>query len=281
VAKYKTYSRIQITGHAEYIAGVTGCLDAIDSIPDGRRLLEALCATRHTVTIEDTNTGNACGAQSWSAFPVMSIALKDDKAGNFKSELNVAIDKAKRGGLTLEHLGRQLAMGLTPATYVGAANVVRPGQKAPAAPDASAHDVMLQAGVQTGVAVKMLQDLMAGKSTLLDLPADWKYELPRLLRRYLTPGPGSDSTVSFNHAKTFHCVGDPAMHQRPPAIGLAHELIHALHNSTGMNLSLVKKNEENIEELITTGIAPYNFEDLSDNKIRTGWPKMQELRTSY
>ena len=44
---------------------------------------------------------------------------------------------------------------------------------------------------------------------------------------------------------------------------------------------LVQKNNENIEELITTGVPPYNFEDLSDNKMRTQWPKNLELRKNY
>jgi len=71
------------------------------------------------------------------------------------------------------------------------------------------------------------------------------------------------------------------MHQRPAAIGLAHELIHALHNSRGVNMKLVAKNGENIEEIITTGMPPYNFEELSDNKMRTQWPKGLELRENY
>ena len=61
----------------------------------------------------------------------------------------------------------------------------------------------------------------------------------------------------------------------------AHELIHAPHNSNGVNMAPVKKNNENIEELITTGIPPYNFEELSDNKMRTQWPAELHLRHNY
>jgi len=58
-------------------------------------------------------------------------------------------------------------------------------------------------------------------------------------------------------------------------------LIHALHNSSGVNLALVKKDSENIEELITTGMPPYNFEELSDNKMRSQWPQHLNLRMNY
>ncbi len=281
MAQYKTYGKVLIEGARDYVAGVTGCLDVIDSIPDGKKLLQHICARTYVVTIQDTTSGNACAAQNWSAFPLMLIALKDKQVVNFRSELNVAINKAKTGGLTLEHLARQLSIGLTPATYRSAANVVRPAPKSPAPQGASPQNVMAHAAGQTGLAMSLLQDLMAGNSTVNELPSGWAYELPRLLRPYLTSGRGAASKVSFNHSKTFHCEHDPAMHQRPPAVGLAHELIHALHNSSGVNMALVKKNNENIEELITTGMPPYNFEELSDNKMRTQWPSHLHLRHDY
>ena len=170
MSQYRTYGKVQIEGTQDYVAGVTGCLDVIDSIPDGRKLLQQICAKAHTVTMQDTTSGNACAAQEWSAFPLMLLALKDKQVVNFKSELSVAIYKAKTGGLTLEHLARQLSTG---------------------------------------------------------------------------------------------------------------EVIHALHNSSGINMALAKKNNENIEELITTGMPPYNFEELSDNKMRTQWPSHLHLRQDY
>jgi len=217
VSQYKTYGKVQIEGTQDYVAGVTGCLDVIDSIPDGRKLLQQICAKAHTVTMQDTTSGNACAAG----------------AGLF------------------------VAAGASP------------------------QNVMAHAVSQTGLAMNLLQDLMAGNTTVNELPSGWAYELPRLLRPYLTPGRGAASKVSFNHSKTFSCEHDPAMHQRPPAVGLAHELIHALHNSSGINMALAKKNNENIEELITTGMPPYNFEELSDNKMRTQWPSHLHLRQDY
>jgi len=280
MAQYKLY-KIQIEGPQDYIAGVTTCLDTIDKVSDGRKLLQAISSRSYQVTIQDAVSGNSCGAQSWSAYPLLPVAIKDKNAASFTAELKAALDKAKSGGLTLEHFGRQLAMGLSPATYKSADNVVPPTQKNPARAGASPQDIMFNAGLQTRTAMSILQDLMSGKRSVTDLPPNWDYELPRLLRPYLTPGGGAASKVSFNHTKTFHCTDDPAMFKRPPAIGLAHELIHALHNSSGVNLALVKKDSENIEELITTGMPPYNFEELSDNKMRSQWPQHLNLRMNY
>jgi hypothetical protein len=36
-----------------------------------------------------------------------------------------------------------------------------------------------------------------------------------------------------------------------------------------------------LEELITAGMPPYNFEELSDNKMRTQWPSRLHLREDY
>ena len=97
----------------------------------------------------------------------------------------------------------------------------------------------------------------------------------------MAPGRGTGSKVSFNTEKTFHCVNDPAMHKRPPAIGLAHELIHALHHSLGTSLVVVINVNENLEEVVTTGMAPYQYEPISDNKLRTQWPSRLEIRENY
>ena len=71
------------------------------------------------------------------------------------------------------------------------------------------------------------------------------------------------------------------MHKRPPAIGLAHELIHALHAAQGVDLWWVVKNNHHLEEVITTGMAPYQYEALSDNKMRTQWPTDIAVRKNY
>src|SRR5687768_14198611 len=111
MAGYKSCSRFDITGDAGYVRDVTACLDIVDSIPDGRTLLESIDQRVHMVTIQNTTTGNSCRRLTAGGCPIMPLAIKDGNDTNFKSELNVAVDKAKKSGLTLEHLGRQLAVG--------------------------------------------------------------------------------------------------------------------------------------------------------------------------
>jgi hypothetical protein len=273
--QYTSYGAVQIVGTMDYLEGVNDRLNQIERLPDGKKLLRYICAHGHQVEIHDTDDGNACARLSDAALPPLSLAIHTKDTPLFARELKKAVDKAIASKvMTLEHIAGQLATGMTPASYVGKDNVVRPSQKAPAPQGASPQKVMSHAGEQKAAAVSILKEAMAGKLKVEDLPAGWgwDYDLPRLLRNYLTPGTGSASKVWFNHEKTFSCKDDPAMHKRPPAIGLAHELIHALHNSTGMNMALVKKGDEKIEEVITTGMAPYHYEELSDNKLRSQWP---------
>ena len=148
-------------------------------------------------------------------------------------------------------------------------------------PGVAPGNVMMRIGLEVADKMRILTGLASGALPLIRLPAGWERDLPRLLRNFLSPGTGSGSDVNFNATKTFHCVDDPAMHQRPPAIGLAHELIHALHNARGVRFVIDNGAGENLEEIITTGFPPYNFEEFSDNKLRSQWPAHLHLRENY
>ncbi len=277
--QYKTFAKVFIDGTPDYCQKVEGCLDIIATLPDGQKLLNGICASSHTVTIKHTDSGNSCSRLTDSANPLLVNALETKAQINFQNELTVVLDKAKRGGITLEHLARQLSLGLSPATYQTSQNVVRPGGVP--IPRSGPQGVMMQVGLDTAEKMRILKDLASGAQPVTRLPNGWERDLPRLLRNYLTPGRGSGSTVNFNATRTFHCVDDPAMHQRPPAVGLAHELIHALHNARGVRMGIVNTNNEKLEEIITTGFPPYNFEEISDNKMRTQWPTYLHLRENY
>lgn len=281
---YKNYSHIFVDGNIKYCARVEGDLDLIAGLPDGRKLLEALCRTRHNVTIIDAApNGNSTSTEGagtgWR--PLMLQAFATGSQSLFQNELQVALDKAETGGITVEHIARQLAFGLTPVTYSAKKNVVRPQplkftwwQK---------HVTGVKKIMDKSIAnhVEALLMLASGEIPLSSLPDPWKNDLPRVLRNYLTPGPGASPTVKFNPLGTMHCPHNPPMHGRPPAIGLAHELIHALHCMRGVNQRDNRIGGEKLEEIITTGFPPYNFEEFSDNKLRTQWPSRLELREKY
>ncbi len=107
-----------------------------------------------------------------------------------------------------------------------------------------------------------------------------------------TSGPGSDATVSYNPDKK--SLGSEDWETRPPAIGLAHELVHAQQATNG-NLKKGKsdndskpdptdptKNAQTLNaELEAVGIPPNDGQPYSENKIRKEWPPPQPERKWY
>ncbi len=89
------------------------------------------------------------------------------------------------------------------------------------------------------------------------------------------PGPGTDTTVSFNPDRT-KINGEDWM-TRDPAIGLGHELIHAHHDVNGTtatpdNVDYVDADGNNRSapgyELQTVGLGPYKDNELTENNLR-------------
>jgi hypothetical protein len=223
----------------------------------------------------------------------MVQAIKNNNADLFRSSLGAALTTAKSRGITLEHLARQFAMGLTPARYAGVdSNAVRPTTRVNFAPNATPQQVFHKMNTEIMNSMGFIQDLVDGRRTLADIPAEARHEYPRVFRDYLQAGRGSNCTVKCNPTESFPCSLDVAMKNRPPALGLAHELIHALHGMSGTNMRVSTDGRynaagapaERLEEVITTGLPPYNFEPYSDNKLRALWDSKMgkvELRRKY
>ena len=89
-------------------------------------------------------------------------------------------------------------------------------------------------------------------------------------------GEGSWSAVRYNPKKTETPDGE-----RPPWVGLGHELTHAMRNAEGTSVSSSGGGEDGrrISEHRATGIGDYSNEPLSENGIRQehGLPE----RTNY
>lgn len=107
-----------------------------------------------------------------------------------------------------------------------------------------------------------------------------------------TPGAGTDATVSYNPDRT--SIGTEDWETRPPAIGLAHELVHAEQAGKG-NMKTgqddndgrpdatdpTKKDQTNKRELEAVGVPPYDQYPYNENKIREEWPPPQPERKWY
>lgn len=109
-----------------------------------------------------------------------------------------------------------------------------------------------------------------------------------------TPGPGSVTSVLFN--PTLEKLGKEAWQTRPPAIGLGHELIHAMHGAEGtredtatiaQNGTKADPNDSTRpqfvkkEELATVGIPPHDKDPVTENALRREWPTPQPQRDVY
>jgi len=106
-------------------------------------------------------------------------------------------------------------------------------------------------------------------------------------------GNGSDTTVQFNPDRTK--IGNQPWETRPPAVGLAHELIHGVHFQEGDRTVTPVQNDskpnpanpgqpsmKEEEEVRTTGIPPYDSsEPYSENSLREEWDPKQPERMWY
>lgn len=277
---YAKCPAISSTGSEIFWVAVTKHLDRIAALPSGPRFLQAFQRTGKKISLKMAGTSGNSTSFADAGSPLLVQAILNDDATMFKNELKVATRQAASKGIPLDHIARQLSEGLTPVTYRAANNVVQPASKVVTPAGASAQAVMAAHAHAAMRAMGVMQDLMDGRLTLAQLPGDWKVDLPRVLRPWLTQGRGTDSTISFDPGDWKPCAIDPAMKNRHPALGLVHEMIHAYHSATGRNMR-VRHNNENLEEVITTGLPPYQYEDFSDNRFRTELGPEVALRMKY
>jgi hypothetical protein len=85
-----------------------------------------------------------------------------------------------------------------------------------------------------------------------------------------TPGPGSNTTVDYDTGEWNPYGGTDAWMRRPPAIGLAHEMVHAW---TGMNgtRALGATAGVNRRELQATGLGEFSGAALTENRFRAAF----------
>jgi type VI secretion system secreted protein VgrG len=105
-------------------------------------------------------------------------------------------------------------------------------------------------------------------------------------------GNGSDSTIKYN--PDLKAISTNKWGTRPPAIGLAHELIHSKHAAEGsVDTTKVdndskpdpadpkKTAKELDEEVRAVGLPPHEDEDITENNIRNEWDPPQSKREWY
>ncbi len=94
-----------------------------------------------------------------------------------------------------------------------------------------------------------------------------------------TNGPGTAVTVGYDNTRNQIYDGSQPWHNRPPAVGLGHELIHVLHGQTGTRTPGRMQDPGNPgtpaapnmipgEDAATVGLGPFAGNAITENNIR-------------
>jgi hypothetical protein len=106
----------------------------------------------------------------------------------------------------------------------------------------------------------------------------WKDESGRE-RAVRGVGAGSNTTIKFN--PDLSSIGTAAAWQRqPPAIWLAHELIHADDAAHGRMDPEMTDGVRNYERQ-AIGLPPYEMKEFTENRLRAEWGEPQPARLRY
>ena len=86
--------------------------------------------------------------------------------------------------------------------------------------------------------------------------------------KHAATGTGSAGSIDWRHQASYDLNA-----LRPPAIGLAHELIHAYYASQGRNPgSHDSPPSVVLFEYICVGLGPFSTYNINENKLRSQWP---------
>ena len=283
---YYPYSNIKMESTSdEYIRKVKGCLNRILSMARGAEFLTAINSSGRTLTVKGWgggDSGNSCG-MNIDGYALLSKAIKRDLSAEFTTELGKAVAKAEASGMKRDFFASQLSEGVLPTTHKTSDNIGAPKSRVqvPQVNQGSGKTIMDYHGQKATEARTFLDELIAGTRSLSDVPAEWKNDLQRLLRNFLRPGPGCSCNVYFNPNDFCAASGNAAVKNRPPTIGLAHEMVHAYRAMHGLTV-YVYYNGDDLEEVITSGFPPYQYEKFSENIFRTQYKgDEQRIRTNY
>jgi hypothetical protein len=85
------------------------------------------------------------------------------------------------------------------------------------------------------------------------------------------PGPGADASIGYNPVEINPYGGADPWMTRPPAIGLAHEMVHAWTAVHGTRAQGVDAAGTNRRELQATGLGEFKDVKISENRFRAAF----------
>jgi len=272
---YGRFPAIGVNDSRPFHTKVTNLLDTIAGTAVGQSMLTQIQQSGKRVDITmlrpGTDTGNKCVAHNIKKFVRLRQAFTsghDPAHVSLREELQHTLSRAEAAGHSRLFICKQLAQGLTPATVRTANNLTHVPHnltRANVADNAWAVAQILEKITRGTIRPDEIPTTRNAEYTLVD-------NLIRILKPWLRPGDGSNCGIYFDPDNQASCAGDRGMAWRPPGIGLAHELCHAWRNVTGNRLfDDAQACGLSDDEVMTTGIPPYNAEQFSENRFRSVW----------
>ena len=274
---YVHYPAIQVHGARAFQDQVLGMLDQIRGLTLGNDMLTDIQNSGKQVGIAPFRAedhGNKCVAHNAKKFVRLRLGFLKVSDGDgvrlvsLSEELHYTLAQAENTGQNRMFLAKQLVRGLTPATVRTLNNLVH------SKPRTDRQNEMDQAWAMA----QLLEKLANGQLDAEAIPVvplgqhSLADQLIRILRPWLRPSTGSNVGIYFDPSISRSCAGENTLAWRPPAVGLAHELCHAWRNVTGQRLfDDAQACGLDDDEVMTTGIPPYNFEKYTENKFRAAW----------
>lgn len=240
-----TFGVLSAARARDFIDTTKSVLDAIRATNMGQQLMSEIDGSGHVVTIYRTWTidgGPFQGGENVRA----SMVIPLDKRVDGRLELSNVLDRASEDLSGRSKIKKLLGIGAVRPRFLGRKGIAR----------------------LVGVSEDDLSKMEKGT---LKIPPTVDAKFRAYLYDFLSPGPGSDCLIAFNHKKLNYSEGHKRhlpMSQNPlhlplPVV-LAHELVHAWRVLTGRVLYFYGWEEE----AMTVGLPPFSNMRFTENRFR-------------